>query len=79
MINRLDRLAREMNAVLLVLAMGLAALDLTGFAAVIIRHAAPSVAGFSLAPSEAVMRAASLGPSVGVPVPTKPGAATAGR
>jgi hypothetical protein len=46
LINRLDRLVREMNAMLLILAIGLLALDTAGFVAVIIRHAAPSVAQF---------------------------------
>jgi hypothetical protein len=79
LINRLDPVLREMNAVLLVLAIGLAALDVTGFVAVAVRDAAPSVARFSVDPSEAAKRASSLGPSVAVPAPTKPGAAIAGR
>jgi hypothetical protein len=79
LINRLDRVAREMNAVLLVLAIGLAALDVSGVVAVAIRDAALSVARFSVDPSEAAKRAASLGPSVAVLVPTNPGAAIAGR
>ena len=79
LINRLDRLAREMNAMLLVLAIGLAALDITGFVAAAVRDAAPSVARFSVDPSDAAKRATSLGPSVAVPAPTKPHAAIAGR
>ena len=79
LINRLDRLAREMNAMLLVLAIGLAALDVSGVVAAVIRDAAPSVARFSVDPSDAAKRATSLGPSVGVLAPAKPVAAIAGR
>ena len=77
--NRLDRVLREMNAVLLVAAMGLAALDITGFVAVSMRDAVPSVVQRSFDPSEAAKRASSLGPSVAVLAPTKPNAAIAGR
>jgi hypothetical protein len=79
LINRLDRVAREMNAMLLVLALGLAALDVTGFVAVAIRDAAPSLARGNLDPSDAAKPAASLGPSLAVLAPTKPGAAIASR
>ena len=79
LIDRLDRGAREMNAFLLVLAIGLAALDVTGFVAFTIRDAAPSLARGSVDPSDAARRAASLGPSVAVLVPTKPDAQVTGR
>ena len=79
LVNRLDRLAREMNAMLLVLAIGLAALDITGFVAVTIRDAAPSVARGNVDPSDAAERAASLEPSLAVLAPTTPGAAISGR
>jgi hypothetical protein len=75
----LDRVAREINAVLLVLAIGLAALDVTGFVAVTVRDAAPSLARGSVDPSDAARRAGALGPSVAVLVPTKPGAHITGR
>ena len=77
--DRLDRAAREMNAFLLVLAIGLATLDLTGFVAFTIRDAAPAVARGSVDPSDAARRAGALGPSVAVLVPTKPGAQITGR
>ena len=79
LINRLDRVAREMNAVLLVLAIGLAALDVTGWVAVAIRDAATSGARGSVDPSDAAQRAEPLGPSVAGAVPTKPDAAITGR
>ena len=79
LIDRLDRLAREMNAFLLVLAIGLAVLDMTGFVAFTIRDAAPSLARGSVDPSDAARRAASQGPSVAVLVPTKPDAHVTGR
>jgi len=79
LVDRLDRAAREINAVLLVLAIGLAALDITGFVAFTIRDAAPSLARGSVNPSDAARRASSLGPSVAVLVPTKPGAQITGR
>ncbi len=79
LIDRLDRAAREINAVLLVLAIGLAALDITGFVAVTVRDAAPSLARGSVDPSDAARRAEALGPSVAVLVPTKPGAQITGR
>jgi hypothetical protein len=79
LIEGLDRGAREMNAFLLVLAIGLAALDVTGFVAFTIRDAAPSVARGSVDPSDAAKRAGSLGPSVAVLAPTKPGAQITGR
>ena len=77
-VDRLDRAAREMNAFLLVLAIGLATLDLTGFVAFTIRDAAPAVARGSVDPSDAARRAGALGPSAAVLVPTKPGAAVTG-
>src|SRR5258707_13449368 len=64
LIDRLDGLAREMNAFLLVLAIGLAALDVTGFVAFTVRDAAPVVARGSVDPSDAARRAGALGPSV---------------
>ncbi len=79
LIDRLDRGAREMNAFLLILAIGLAALDVTGFVAFTIRDAAPSLARGSVDPSDAARRAASQGPSVAVLVPTKPDAHVTGR
>ena len=79
LIDRLDRGVREMNAFLLVLAIGLAALDFTGFVAFTIRDAAPSVARGSVDPSDATRRASSVGPSVAVLAPTKPGAQITGR
>ena len=79
LIDRLDRIAREINAVLLVLAIGLAALDITGFVVVTLRDAAPAVARASVDPSAAARRAVALGPSVAVLVPTKPGAQITGR
>ena len=78
-IARLDRIARELNAVLLVLAIGLAALDLTGFVTVTMRDAAPALARASIDPSEAARRAAAQGPSVAVLTPTKPAAQVTGR
>ena len=79
LIGRLGRAASEINAVLLVLAIGLAALDVTGFVAVTARAAAPSVARGSVDPSDAARRAGALGPSVAVLVPTKPDAHVTGR
>ncbi len=79
LIDQLDRGAREMNAFLLVLAIGLAFLDVTSFVAFTIRDAAPSVARSSVDPSDAARRAASLGPSVTVLAPTKPEAQVTGR
>ena len=79
LIDRLDRGAREMNAFLLVVAIGLAALDITGFVAFTIRDAAPSLARGSVNPSDAARRASSLGPSVAVLVPTRPDAHVTGR
>jgi hypothetical protein len=76
-INRLDRIVREMNAFLLVVAIGLAALDFTGFVAVAVRDAAPPVTRVD--PSDAARRAGALGPSVAVLAPTKPGAQITGR
>lgn len=78
-IDPLDRIAREMNAFLLVLAIGLAALDVTGFVAFTVRDAAPAVARGSVDPSDAARRAGALGPSVAVLVPTKPYAQITGR
>jgi hypothetical protein len=76
-INRLDRIVREMNAFLLVLAIGLAALDFTGFVVAAVRDVAPPVARVD--PSDAARRAGALGPSVAVLAPTKPGAQITGR
>jgi len=66
--DRLDRAARDMNAMLLVLALGLAVLDATCFAAFEVRDAMRMAAPIS-ADSSLAMPAAQ---AAGAPAPNKP-------
>lgn len=72
---RLDRTAGELNAFLLVLAIGLAVLDATYFFAFKAVDALPSVSRIGMDPSVAV---ANPNPPLAALSPTKPGAAATG-
>ena len=75
---RLDRTAGEMNAFLLVLAIGLAVLDATYFFTFKALDALPSVNRIEMDRSIAAKPAVSPNPSLAALTPTKPGAATTG-
>lgn len=76
---QLDRTARELNAFLLVLAIGFVALDATFFVAFKVRDALPSPPRIEMSPSVAGKPAATPGPSLAALSPTNPGAAVNGR
>ena len=75
---RLDRLAGELNAFLLVLAIGLAILDFTCFFAFKVRDALPSPARIEADRSLMAKPAAATGQPMSAIAPTKPAAGTAG-
>jgi hypothetical protein len=78
LVNRLEDAAKDLNAVLLVLAIGLAILDLTCFLAVQIRSAMPPQA--AAAPSLSQTKpGAAPGDKVTALAPPQPGAVTTGR
>ena len=77
--GRLDRAARELNAFLLVLAIGLAVLDFTCFFAFKVRDALPPTARVEAEPSLMSKPAVAAGRSAAAAMtPTKPAAAATG-
>jgi hypothetical protein len=76
--DRLDRSAGELNAFLLVLAIGLAVLDATYFFTFKAVDALPSVNRIGMDPSVATRPVANPNPPLAVLTPTKPGAAATG-
>lgn len=79
LIDRLEHVASELNAFLLVLAIGLAALNLTCFFAFKVRDALPSVVRVEADPLLVSKPAMPVGSSSAILAPTKPGAAVTGR
>ena len=76
--GRIDSAARELNAFLLVLAIGLAALDFTCFFAFEIREALPSPARVSSDPSVMAKPTPAAGQTFAALPPTRPPVLTAG-
>jgi hypothetical protein len=76
--TRIDRAARDVNVFLLVLAVGLATLDLTCFCAFKMRDALPSAARASANPTLITQRARGSRPygSLAAAAPTAPSAPT---